>query len=102
MCSSDGKFAPGSMMYFVLKGTDSKQTRAERMVDYLAEHAYSITLAVSLGQIKTLIEHPFSMTHSACPTIRNAVGVHRRHPNLHRPGRLARHYRDLELALEKV
>ena len=25
----------------------------------------AITLAVSLGQVKTLIEHPFSMTHSA-------------------------------------
>jgi methionine-gamma-lyase len=27
----------------------------------------TITLAVSLGQIKTLIESPFSMTHAAAP-----------------------------------
>ena len=27
----------------------------------------SITLAVSLGHIRTLVEHPSSMTHSAIP-----------------------------------
>ncbi len=31
----------------------------------MAQNSYSMTLAVSLGQIKTLIEHPYSMTHSA-------------------------------------
>ena len=36
-------------------------------MNYLAENAYTITLAVSLGQLKTLIEHPSSMTHSAYP-----------------------------------
>jgi cystathionine beta-lyase/cystathionine gamma-synthase len=36
-----------------------------RMMDYIADNAYAITLAVSLGQIRTLIEHPGSMTHSA-------------------------------------
>jgi cystathionine beta-lyase/cystathionine gamma-synthase len=104
MVNSEGKFAPGSMMYFVLKGTDAKQTRAERMVDYLAEHAYSVTLAVSLGQIKTLIEHPFSMTHAALPDeqkrafgmhpegIRLSIGLEDWHDII----------RDLELALEKV
>ena len=35
------------------------------MIDWIAQQAYSITLAVSLGQVKTLIEHPFSMIHSA-------------------------------------
>ena len=35
------------------------------MMDYIADNAYAITLAVSLGQIRTLIEHPGSMTHSA-------------------------------------
>jgi len=77
MVDPDGKFAPGSMLYFVLRGTDSKQTRAEKLVDYLAERAYTVTLAVSLGQIKTLIEHPFSMTHSALPDEqKRAFGMH--------------------------
>jgi len=104
MISSDGKFAPGSMMYFVLKGSGNKQTQAEKLVDYLAEHAYSITLAVSLGQVKTLIEHPFSMTHSALPDeqkrafgmhpegIRLSLGLEDWHDII----------RDLEIALEKV
>ena len=104
MLNPDGKFAPGSMMYFVLKGTDAKQTRAEKMVDYLAEHAYSITLAVSLGQIKTLIEHPFSMTHSALPDEqKRAFGMHPEGIRLS-TGLEDWHdiIRDLELALEKV
>jgi len=104
MIGADGKFAPGSMLYFVLKGGPGKPTRAEKLVDYLAEHAYSITLAVSLGQIKTLIEHPFSMTHSALPDeqklafgmhpegIRISVGLEDRHDII----------RDLEIALERV
>jgi cystathionine beta-lyase/cystathionine gamma-synthase len=104
MVSSDGAFAPGSMVYFVLKGNGGKQTQAEKLVDYLAEHAYSITLAVSLGQVKTLIEHPFSMTHSALPDeqkrafgmhpegIRLSLGLEDWHDII----------RDLEIALEKV
>ena len=104
MFSSEGKFAPGSLMYFVLKGAKSKHTRAEKMVDYLAKHAYCVTLAVSLGQIKTLIEHPWSMTHSALPDaqkrafgmhpegIRLSIGLEDWHDII----------RDLELALEKV
>jgi len=68
MVSYDGKFAPGSMLYFELKGDGLAAAQAaEQVVDYVAEHAYTITLAVSLGQIKTLIESPFSMTHSAVP-----------------------------------
>lgn len=68
MVGYDGKFAPGSMIYFELKGSDGDAARAgERFVDYVAEHAYTITLAVSLGQIKTLIENPYSMTHAAVP-----------------------------------
>jgi cystathionine beta-lyase/cystathionine gamma-synthase len=104
MLTPDGKFAPGSMMYFVLKGAKSRQTRAEKLVDYLAKQAYCVTLAVSLGQIKTLIEHPFSMTHSALPDeqkrafgmhpegIRLSIGLEDWHDII----------RDLELALEKV
>ena len=104
MINPEGKFAPGSMLYFVLKSGESGQTRAEKLVDYLAEHAYSITLAVSLGQIKTLVEHPFSMTHSALPAdqkrafgmhpegIRLSIGLEDWHDII----------RDLEIALEKV
>jgi cystathionine beta-lyase/cystathionine gamma-synthase len=104
MVSPEGKFAPGSMLYFVLKGEPGKPAKAEKMVNYLAEHAYSITLAVSLGQVKTLIEHPFSMTHSALPDeqkrafgmhpegIRLSIGLEDWHDII----------RDLELALETV
>lgn len=104
MTDPDGKFAPGSMLYFVLKPGQDRVTRAEKLVDYLAEHAYAVTLAVSLGQIKTLIEHPFSMTHSALPDdrrrelgldpegIRLSIGLEDWHDIT----------RDLELALEKV
>lgn len=68
MISYDGKFAPGSVLYFVLKGdTESAVKSAEGCMDYIAKNSYSITLAVSLGQIRTLIEEPFSMTHAALP-----------------------------------
>ncbi len=60
-----GKFAPGSMIYFTLKDRPGRNDMAERFIDYVADHAYCVTLAVSLGQIKTLIENPYSMTHSA-------------------------------------
>lgn len=69
MTTRDGSFAPGSMLYFELKGKNGKGAAeaAERLVNYIAEKSYTITLAVSLGQIKTLIESPFSMTHAVVP-----------------------------------
>ena len=68
MSSYEGKFAPGSIVYFALKENGgSENEAAEQFIDYIANHAYTITLAVSLGQIKTLIENPFSMTHAALP-----------------------------------
>ena len=71
MTTTDGSFAPGSMLYFEIKGRDgdskSAAEAAERFVDHVAEKSYTITLAVSLGQIKTLIENPFSMTHAVVP-----------------------------------
>lgn len=64
----DGNFAPGSMVYFELKGNDDESyRRAVKLIDHLASTALSVTLAVSLGQIRTLVEHPASMTHSAIP-----------------------------------
>ena len=71
MTATDGSFAPGSMLYFELRGREntieSARQAAERFVDYIAEKSYTVTLAVSLGQIKTLIENPFSMTHASVP-----------------------------------
>ena len=68
MTNYDGKFSPGSIIYFVLKEEENKENEAaEQFIDYIADHSYTITLAVSLGQIKTLIENPFSMTHAALP-----------------------------------
>ncbi len=69
MIDYEGEFAPGAMIYFVMKGespADSLQ-RAEQFINDIAHEAYCITLAVSLGNIRTLIEHPGSMTHSAIP-----------------------------------
>jgi cystathionine beta-lyase/cystathionine gamma-synthase len=84
----DGNFAPGFVVYFRLGGKDPR-ARGEQLMNCLANNAYCITLAVSLGQLRTLIEHPASMTHSAyLPTdpvghnldaggIRLAVGLER-------------------------
>jgi cystathionine beta-lyase/cystathionine gamma-synthase len=70
MVDHTGSFAPGNMIYFTLKDAeiDGKQSpKVESFIDYLADHAYSITLAVSLGAIKTLVENAYSMTHAALP-----------------------------------
>jgi len=61
------RFAPGSVLYFALKEERGGNRRAEALIDYIAERSYTITLAVSLGQIKTLIENPYAMTHAALP-----------------------------------
>jgi methionine-gamma-lyase len=65
----EGNFAPGAMIYFLMKGRDPQDShrRAERVINFVARNSYCITLAVSLGNIRTLIEHPGSMTHSAIP-----------------------------------
>jgi methionine-gamma-lyase len=69
MVDYDGNFAPGCMIYFVMKGDTPHDAlkRAERLINDIAKNSYCITLAVSLGNIRTLIEHPGSMTHSAIP-----------------------------------
>ncbi len=66
----DGDFAPGNMLYFEL---DPKIVEAESFVDEIARSAYSVTLAVSLGHTKTLIELPASMTHSSYGKAGSAV-----------------------------
>lgn len=69
MIDFNGNFAPGSMIFFVLKGknpTESKE-KGRKFMDYVANKAYTITLAVSLGHTRTLMEHPPTMTHSVVP-----------------------------------
>jgi methionine-gamma-lyase len=60
------RFAPGLMIYFELDGgcDDAGYKRAKAFMDYIARESYVLTLAVSLGQAKTLIEAPALMTHS--------------------------------------
>ncbi|HES58103.1 MAG TPA: cystathionine gamma-lyase, partial [Firmicutes bacterium] len=71
-----GKFRPGSMVYFTLKEQPESNLRAEMFIDYAAERSYIMTLAVSLGQVKTLIENPRSMTHSTIdPEKQVAIGI---------------------------
>ncbi len=68
MVDHDGGFAPGIIVYFVLHGEGEEvKARGARLMDRLADEALTITLAVSLGQIRTLIEHPSSMTHAPIP-----------------------------------
>lgn len=62
----DGNFAPGSLLYFELKGEPQEAyDRAVRVIDWLAANSLAVTMSVSLGQIRTLAEHPASMTHAA-------------------------------------
>ena len=64
----DGDFAPGSMIFFEMKGGPHESyERAMKVCNHLASNSLAITLAVSLGQVRTLVEHPASMTHSAIP-----------------------------------
>ena len=71
MTDYDGNFAPGSLVYFIVKGSHQKARKlAEKLIDRVATDSYTITLAVSLGQVRTLIEHPSSMTHSSVPLAR--------------------------------
>ncbi|MCZ7556838.1 MAG: aminotransferase class I/II-fold pyridoxal phosphate-dependent enzyme [Bacteroidia bacterium] len=69
MTNYDGEFAPGTLMYFTLDSASAQESRdkGEALINFVADNAYAITLAVSLGHTRTLIEHPGSMTHSAIP-----------------------------------
>ena len=80
---------PGSLIFFSLKGKspEEKRNKGKIFMNYAAKNAYTMTLAVSLGHTRTLIEHPASMTHSVIPAdkildygidpggIRIAVGI---------------------------
>ncbi|MEN8191908.1 MAG: aminotransferase class I/II-fold pyridoxal phosphate-dependent enzyme [Bacteroidota bacterium] len=69
MSDFHGNFAPGSLLFFTLKGStpsDCKE-KGRKFMDFAADNAYTLTLAVSLGHTRTLIEHPASMTHSVIP-----------------------------------
>lgn len=74
----EGRFCPGSMVYFEVAGDlDEARARCTRVIDHIGAQAYSITLAVSLGMTKTLIEAPGLMTHSALDACaQSAAGIH--------------------------
>ncbi len=69
MIDFNGNFAPGSLIYFVLKGDSAHEGKenGRKFINQVANNAYTMTLAVSLGHTRTLIEHPASMTHSMIP-----------------------------------
>ncbi len=67
--SPTDEFAPGQMLTFILKGSTQK---TEKFINHVAQNSYAITLAVSLGLIKTLIEVPGLMTHAAVPKEKQA------------------------------
>lgn len=74
-----GRFCPGFMVYFEVAGKDIEESRArcERLVNFIATHSYCITLAVSLGMTKTLIETPGLMTHSSMDSrALSEAGIH--------------------------
>lgn len=69
MIDYNGNFAPGNMIYFAVKGKNAEEGKenGRKVMDFIAKNSYTITLAVSLGHIRTLCEHPGSMTHSMIP-----------------------------------
>ena len=74
MTDFDGNFAPGILIYFDLQGEgEAVKTKGTRFMDSLADNALTVTLAVSLGQVRTLIEHPASMTHAPIPAAAQAA-----------------------------
>lgn len=78
MTTPDGAFCPGYMIYFEVAGEgEQARIRCDDLINHLASHAYGITLAVSLGMTKTLVEAPGLMTHSALdPCAQSKAGIH--------------------------
>ncbi len=101
LLSPEEEFSPGTMISFQLKGD---LTTCQQFVDDIANNSYAITLAVSLGLNKTLIEVPGYMTHSAIPSekqdesgidpraIRLSIGLEKADDIIH----------DLKTALAKI
>ncbi|NJL28313.1 MAG: PLP-dependent transferase [Thermoanaerobaculia bacterium] len=105
MLDPEGNFAPGILIYFLLEGEGEEvKRRGARLMDKLANESMTITLAVSLGQLRTLIEHPSSMTHAPVPVEKQAEahidpGGIRLSMGLEHPADIIA---DLERALEAV
>ena len=98
------RFAPGLMVYFELACEgDNGYHRAKAFMDYIARESYVITLAVSLGQVKTLIEAPPLMTHcvygDSAATAGMSFGSIRLSMGIEEPADIIR---DLEAAFEFV
>jgi cystathionine beta-lyase/cystathionine gamma-synthase len=68
MRDPNGEFSPGILLYFIVKGAPAEAKERGRLImNHLASNALAVTLAVSLGQVRTLVEHPASMTHAVVP-----------------------------------
>ena len=89
MRSTLGTFAPGTLLYFETR-EEGEPARARRLINWAAKHSYCITLAVSLGNIRTLIEAPGIMTHAVLP------------PEAQKQGRIAPNGIRLAFGLEKA
>jgi methionine-gamma-lyase len=75
MRTPDGDFGPANMIYFETVEDDPQEPHNNvRVVDWIARNAYTLTLAVSLGQLRTLIENPGAMTHAAVPEEKRREG----------------------------
>ncbi|MCX5750443.1 MAG: PLP-dependent transferase [Candidatus Saganbacteria bacterium] len=65
MVDEQGNFAPGYLVYFVLKGEgEEAKENARKLLNWLSVNT-SIRVKVSFGQQETLIEVPSLMTHSS-------------------------------------
>lgn len=63
----DGNRFNGSMIYFEVEGKtlEESKERGYRLMKFLEKKGYATTVAVSLGAVVTLVEHPASMTHGS-------------------------------------
>jgi len=76
MLDFKGRFAPGLMIYFELEtGEGDPLALTRTFMDFIAANSYVLTLAVSLGQAKTLIEAPPLMTHSVYGVRASTAGM---------------------------
>lgn len=70
-----GNFSPGTLIYFEVKESQPNGMEAtSKLIDWIANNSYCITLAVSLGNIRTLIESPYLMTHAPIPESERLAG----------------------------